>query len=118
MDVYYKGEDITLTMTLFENEKATTPITVSSYQIDIVLYSTGETSMIHASNAEKRNDDVIEIISMGENVIKLVVGRAQIETLTTGIVMIEIRLKHKITDLRKILKTEIFKLSDTKVKNL
>lgn len=116
MDVFYKGEDISLTMGLFEDEAMKFPIEVALYDIDVVLYTSSKGSYILASTGQSSSGVSVESVS--ENTIKVNVTKEALETLSCGQVNIEVRLTDKISGNSKIVKDYAFALEDTIVKKM
>lgn len=116
MDVFYKGEDISFTMGIFEDEMMECPVDISHAVIDVVFYTSGDEEFIHAST--NLASDCVAIGVVNDHTMQLVLPKVEVEKLTCGQVNMEIRVKVEADTQSRIIKTYIFSLQDTIIKDL
>lgn len=114
MEVYYKGEDISMTIGLFADKKMLTPIKLSDYIVDLLLYNDGDTNEVYCS-AEASSESAL-ITNVDDYTFKVVIPFALLELLRTGQIILEVRLADKIERAKKIKKALPFILEDSRIK--
>lgn len=113
MNVFYKGEDISLTMGLFVDGAMEVPISMDDYVVDLVVYSNGHDYVIHCSLDELSD---VQITKISNNTLKVILPKDFINKLIFGQVMIEIRLQSKTDLLSRIVKGYAFSLEESKIR--
>lgn len=117
MVVFYKGEDINVTLALFADDSMKVPIAIVGYDIDMVLYANGQKHIIHASTTPSVKDADITIVN--ENTITVTLSKNVIEKLTCGVITMEARFTSNKNDSQsRIVKSYVFSLEDTRIKNI
>lgn len=113
MELFYKGADIVLEMSLFSDEKRTTLLNLGDYIVDAVLY--GKSGKIYLSSTGN-GDIVLEVVN--ETCLQATIRSGLFVAFDCGVVHIDVRLKEKLSGLSVVDKECAFMLEDSKVKDI
>lgn len=114
MEVFYKGADIEIELSLFEDSTQSKPANLSEFAVDAVLYS-NQSEIIRLTSGA---DDGIKLIITGSGTMCAVIDRAKLLPLTCGVVHIDIRLVNSQSGLSVVDTSAAFVLEDSVIKNI
>lgn len=118
METYYKGEDVSLNLALFENLTLEDEIDIGIYEIAISIYNPRQEIVIYAATRDVAELGALPIKRNEDNTISLIITHEKLETLECGLILFDAMLISKVDSRSKIVKNPIFNLEDSRVKRM
>lgn len=115
MEVFYKGEDVSITAGLFVDKSMKIPVALSEYNIDMLIFSQGKEMSIFCSTISSNND--LHLIAVGDHIVKTIIPSNILESLEIGQIKFEIRLTNRSDNTKKIQCIYAFILEDSRIKS-
>lgn len=91
-ELFYKGEDIALTLDVFNDEAMTSKVALTGATINLIAYTSEDGYIVTASNILDDDDSLLEITTTDNITFTLDIPAQTTRLLDSGVLTIEIKI--------------------------